>query len=79
MIKLVSLLKEISQTPDIKVGNPAYYQQLVDQSNNVSTSQRKYFKDIIDSIKSQGNLATSRQFDILKRIKIGDFKYHPKN
>ena len=79
MIKLTNLLKEISQTPDIKVGNPAYFQQLVDQSNNVSQSRRKYFKDIIDSIKSQGNLATPRQFNILQRIKSGDFKYHPKN
>ena len=79
MIKLTNLLKEISQIPDIKVGNPAYFQQLVDQSNNVSQSRRKYFKDIIDSIKSQGNLATPRQFNILQRIKSGDFKYHPKN
>lgn len=79
MIKLINLLKEISQTPDIRVGNPDYFQQLVDKSNNVSQSQRKYFKGIIDSIKSQGNLATPRQFDILQRIKIGDFKYHPKN
>ena len=79
MIKLTNLLKEISQTPDIKIGNPTYFQQLVDQSNNVSQSQRKYFKDIIDSIKSQGNLATPRQYDILQRLKSGDFKYPNKN
>jgi hypothetical protein len=79
MIKLTKLLKEISQTPDIKVKNPDYFQQLVDKSKNISPSGRKYFKGIINSIKSQENLATLRQFNILQRIKRGDFKYHPKN
>jgi hypothetical protein len=79
MIKLTKLLKEIFQTPDIEVKNPDYFQQLINMSDNISPSGRKYFKSVIDSIKRQKNLATPRQFNILQRIKRGDFKYHPKN
>ena len=82
-MKLRDLYNEIKTNlpskPDIKVKNPDYYQQLVDQSNGLSQSQRKYFKEVIDSVKNQDNLATQRQYDILQRIKNGDFKYHSKN
>jgi hypothetical protein len=76
MIKLTDLLNE---QPNIEIKNINFYQQVLDKSNGVSISSRKYFQDIIDSIKNQGNLATLRQFNILQRIKSGDFKYHPKN
>lgn len=74
MIKLVDLLKETSSH---EVKNPDYFQQLLDM-NRYSPSQRKFLQGIIDSVKKQNNLATERQFDILQRIKSGDFNYGKK-
>ena len=74
MIKLVDLLKE---TPSYEVKNPDYFQQLLDM-NRYSPSQRKFLQGVIDSVKKQNNLATERQFDILQRIKSGDFNYGKK-
>jgi hypothetical protein len=59
--------------------NPKYFQQILDKSNGLSISNRKYFQDIINSVIKQNNLATPRQYDLLQRLKIGDFKYHSKN
>jgi hypothetical protein len=74
MIKLIDLLEG-----NLEVKNLNYYQQILDKSNNISSSQRIYLQKILDSIKKQNNLATPRQFDILNRIKTGNFKYHSKN
>jgi hypothetical protein len=74
MIKLIDLLEG-----NLEVKNLNYYQQILDKSNNISSSQRMYLQKILDSIKKQNNLATPRQFDILNRIKTGNFKYHSKN
>jgi len=59
--------------------NPKYFQQILNNSNGISISSRKYFQDIINSVIKQNNLATPRQYDLLQRLKRGDFKYHPKN
>ena len=45
MIKLVDLLFE-----DKKVSTN-FYQQVLDKSNGVSISSRKYFQSVIDSVK----------------------------
>ena len=74
MIKLIDLLEG-----NLEVKNLNYYQQILDKSNNISSSQRMYLQKILDSIKKQNNLATPRQFDILNRIKTGNFKYNSKN
>jgi hypothetical protein len=76
MIKLTDLL---SEQPSIEIKNINFYQQVLDKSNGISISSRKYFQDIIDTIKKQNNLSSPRQFSILQRMKNGDFKYHPKN
>jgi hypothetical protein len=76
MIKLIDLLNE---SPNIEIKNLDFYQQVLDKSNGLSISNRQFFQKITNSIKKQNNLATPRQFDILKRLKNGDFKYHPKN
>ena len=55
------------------------FKTVLDKSNNVSISQRKYFNAVITSVKKAGNMASPRQLDILKRIRTGDFNYHPKN
>lgn len=74
MIKLVDLLFE-----DKEVDNIDYYQQVLDKSNNVSISSRKYFQSVINSVKKRGNKATPKQYDILERIRRGDYSYHPRN
>lgn len=73
MIKLVDLLFEDKEV------NTNFYQQVLDKSNGVSISSRKYFQSIIDSVKKRGDKATPRQYDILERIRRGDFSYHPRN
>jgi hypothetical protein len=73
MIKLVDLLFEDKEV------NINFYQQVLDKSNGVSISSRKYFQSVIDSVKKRGGKATPRQYDILERIRKGDFSYHPRN
>jgi uncharacterized protein YjdB len=72
MIKLLELIL-------IPIPNPNYYQQVLDQSNGLSISQRQYYNKIIQSVKRQGNKATERQYNLLTRMKEGDYTYHPKN
>jgi hypothetical protein len=74
MIKLVDLLKE---TPSHEVKNLNYFQQLLDM-NRYSPSQRKFLQGVINSIKKQNNLATEKQFDILQRLKTGNFNWGKK-
>jgi hypothetical protein len=70
-------LKEISGNDNIKIGNIDYYQQLLDM-NRYSLSQRKYLQGIINFAKKQNGLVTPKQFDILQRLKSGDFNYGKK-
>ena len=63
---------------NMEIKNLNYFQQILDQSK-FSPSSRKYLQGVIDSVKKQNNLATPKQFNILQRLKTGDFKYHPKN
>jgi hypothetical protein len=72
MIKLMDLLE------NMEIKNLNYFQQILDQSK-FSPSSRKYLQGVIDSVKKQNNLATPSQFNILQRLKNGDFKYHSKN
>lgn len=62
-----------------QIQNINYYQQILDQSNGLSITQRQYFQKIINSIKKQKNIVTPRQHDLLQRIKSGNFKYSTKN
>jgi hypothetical protein len=73
MIKLVDLLFEDKEV------NTNFYQQVLDKSNGVSISSRKYFQSVIDSVKKRGGKATPKQYDILERIRKGDYSYHPRN
>lgn len=62
-----------------KRANPTYYQQVLNISNGLSISQRQYIQKIIDNIKANNGAATDRQYDILKRLETGNFKYDTKN
>ena len=68
--KLIKNLNEI---------NVNYYQRILDISNNLSISQRKYIQGIIDSLNMRGNEPTPKQAEILRRLKIGDFRWPNKN
>ena len=62
----------------MKEVNISYYQQLLDKGR-YNQSDRNFYQKVLDSIKKQNNLATPRQFNILNRIKTGNFKYNSKN
>lgn len=73
--EFLEYINEIGNKHEIK--NPDYFQQLLDMSR-YSHSQRKFLQDVINSVKRQNNLATDKQFDILQRLKTGDFNWGKK-
>jgi DNA repair exonuclease SbcCD ATPase subunit len=72
MIKLVNLLLE-----DQKVSTD-HYQQILDRSNGLSTSNRQFFQSVINSVKKRDGIATPKQLDALQRLKTGNLTYHSK-
>jgi hypothetical protein len=74
MIKLIDLLFE----DENKTVSVTYFQQTLNTSPLLA-KDRKYIQGIIDSVKEAGGIATPKQYDILQRLKTGDFKYHSKN
>ena len=70
----MNLLEVLSDTVNIN-----YYQRLLDLNGKISITQRKYLQGVLDSIKSKEGKVTPKQYDILQRIKKGDFSYHSKN
>jgi archaellum component FlaC len=72
MIKLVNLLLE-----DQKVSTD-HYQQILDRSNGLSTSNRQFFQSVINSVKKRNGIATPKQLDALQRLKTGNLTYHSK-
>ncbi len=74
MIKLYDLLFE-----DKEIKNIDYYQKLLSMNNNISPSTAKYFQDVINSVKKAKGKTTEKQWNILQRIKTGDFNLTTKN
>jgi hypothetical protein len=72
-------LEYLNEIPEEKheIKNVDYFQQLLN-INRYPQSQRQFLQNIIDSVKRQKGWATERQFDILQRIKSGDFNYGKK-
>jgi len=66
MIKLIDLLLE-----DKIKASSKHYQQVLDQSNGLSSTNKKFIQSVIDSVKKQGDMATPKQLEILKRLKAG--------
>jgi hypothetical protein len=56
-----------------------HYQRILDISNNISATQRKYIQGVLDSIKSKDGKVTPKQYELLQKLKKGDFSYHSKN
>ena len=73
--EFLEYINEVGDKHEVK--NPDYFQQLLDMSR-YSHSQRKFLQDVINSVKRQNNLATDKQFDILQRLKTGDFNWGKK-
>jgi hypothetical protein len=59
--------------------NVNYYQKLLDLNSKISITQRKYLQGVLDSIKKKEGKTTPKQYEILQKIKKGDFSYHSKN
>jgi hypothetical protein len=63
-----------------EIKNPDYYTQLLDtyDSKALSSTNKKFYKDLIGSIKNQNGLVTERQFNELQRLKSGNFNFGKK-
>jgi hypothetical protein len=70
----MNLLEVLSDTVSVP-----HYQRILDISNNISATQRKYIQGVLDSIKSKDGKVTPKQYELLQKLKKGDFKYHSKN
>jgi len=65
-------------TKEIK--NPDYFNQLLDSytTKQLSSSSKKFYKDLINSVKNQNGLVTERQYNELQRLKTGNFDFGKK-
>jgi len=63
-----------------EIKNPDYFTQLLNtyDSKALSTTNKKFYKDLIKSVKNQNNIATERQYSELQRLKTGNFNFGKK-
>jgi hypothetical protein len=63
-----------------EIKNPDYFTQLLNtyDSKALSTTNKKFYKDLIKSVKNQNNIATERQYGELQRLKTGNFNFGKK-
>lgn len=63
-----------------EIKNPDYFKQLLDtyDSKALSASNKKFYKDLIASVKKQNGLVTERQYNELQRLKTGNFDFGKK-
>jgi hypothetical protein len=63
-----------------EIKNPDYFSQLLDSytSKQLSPSNKKFYKGLIESVKKQDGLATERQYNELQRLKSGNFDFGSK-
>jgi hypothetical protein len=64
-----------------EIKNPDYFTQLLNtyDSKALSTTNKKFYKDLIKSVKNQNNIATERQYGELQRLKTGNFNFGKKD
>ena len=60
-----------------EVKNVDYFKKMLDSygSNKLSNQSKKYFEGIINSVRKQDGMATKKQYDMLQRLRTGDFNY----
>jgi hypothetical protein len=63
-----------------EIKNPDYFNQLLNTytSKQLSPSNKKFYKGLIDSVKKQNGLVTERQYNELQRLKSGNFNFGKK-
>jgi len=63
-----------------EIKNPDYFTQLLDtyDSKALSSTNKKFYKDLIGSVKKQNGLVTERQYNELQRLKTGNFNFGKK-
>jgi hypothetical protein len=63
-----------------EIKNPDYFTQLLNtyDSKALSSSNKKFYKDLIDTVKKQEGLVTERQYNELQRLKTGNFNFGKK-
>jgi hypothetical protein len=60
-----------------EIKNPDYYTQLLNtyDSRKLSQQNKKFYSDLINSVKKQNGIVTERQYNELQRLKTGNFDY----
>lgn len=60
-----------------EIKNPDYYSQLLDTytSKVLSSSNKKFYKSLIETVKKQNGLVTEKQLNELDRLKTGNFDF----
>jgi hypothetical protein len=63
-----------------EIKNPDYFTQLLNtyDSKTLSATNKKFYKDLINSVKKQNGLVTERQYNELQRLKTGNFNFGKK-
>ena len=63
-----------------EIKNPEYFTQLLNTYDNkaLPASNRKFYKDLIDTVKKQNGVVTERQYNELQRLKKGNFDFGSK-
>jgi hypothetical protein len=63
-----------------EIKNPDYFTQLLTSydSKVLSAKNKKFYKDLISSVKKQNGLVTERQYNELQRLKSGNFNFGKK-
>jgi hypothetical protein len=59
--------------------NPEYFQQVLNISNGLSNQQRQFIQKVIDNVKKYNGAVTDKEYELLQRLKTGNFKYGSKN
>lgn len=65
--------KAVTTSSKIYVKNPSYYQQLLDNTNNLSPSTRQFHNDVLKSVNNSKGMVSQKQYNILKNIENGTF------
>jgi len=65
--------KATTASSKIEIKNPSYYQQLLDNTNNLSPSTRKFHNDVLKSVNNNKGMVSQKQYNILKNIENGTF------
>ena len=74
VVMKVKMDKEYSPTKKDNYLNVSYFQQILNKSNGLSISERKYIQSILNTIKKNNGKATLRQKSILNDFRKGIIK-----